>query len=295
MSEEREEQQGGAPVEQPDATDTQVFEAAKRATEGSIVEPEVGPVIDAERAVIAPVNEPPSATQVESATEIFEAHAPHTGQTEIAAPAVEQAELPAERDGEIRISADHPMAALYMQTPMSPDVKGNRGAGVLIALLASVAFAVVYAGVLALWQAPNFGPRTFLDQGLLPWVLNWGFAAAVLGFFVALMLLVLIAGRAGWWMYVLGGFLVAVLVWGATVLGYAMSARFAGEVVSLHPYTLAVEFGLLFPVIIAGVVAREVTVWFGAWIGARGRRVKRENAQALVEYEKAMSEVQASQ
>ena len=45
--------------------------------------------------------------------------------------------------------------------------------------------------------------------------------------------------------------------------------------------------------IIADVIAREVTVWFGAWIGSRGRKVARKNAAAVAEYEIALAEVQA--
>ncbi len=273
----------------------------------------------AERPVIVASTEPPSAGKLETAEEIFAAHPPRVGglgdapagvpapaddavilvaespeaPVEIVTAQVASAELPPARDGEIRISSDHPMAALYMQSPMPPEVKGNRGAGVLIALLSTVAFALVYAGVLSLWLAPSYPPSTFLNEGLLPWILNWGFAAAVLGFFVGLALLVLIVGRAGWWAYVLGGLLVAILTWAVTLLGFALDARLGGDRVILQPLSLLKEYGLVFPVLAAGIVGREVTVWFGAWIGARGRKVKRQNAEAIAEYETALAEVQA--
>lgn len=349
MSEERESEQAGAPVEQAEATDTQLLAAVERAAEvaspeapaiaetGESVAAVALPAADAaataassHRPIIAEPVEPPNAATTETAEEIFASHTPRSGQlhdpqataqmysvasdsaadplaahfaADEAAPVAQAAPaaashaavLPPERDGEIRISSDHPMAALYMQTPMQPEARGNRGAGVLIAVLATIGFAALYAGVLALWLAPNFPPSTFLDRGLLPWVLNWGFAAAAVGFFIGLALLVLIAGRAGWWAYVLGGLLVAALTWGATVLGFALNARLGGASVSLDPYSLLVEYGLFFPVIAAALVAREATVWFGAWIGARGRKMKRLNAEALVEYEKTLAEVQAKQ
>lgn len=198
------------------------------------------------------------------------------------------------RDGEIRISADHPMAALYTQTPAPPEIKGNRGAGVLISVLAAIGFAVVYAGVIALLLAPKYPPSTFLDEGLMPAVLSVGFGAAVAGFLVAMILLVLIAGRAGWWAYALGGFIVAVIVWAATAVGYALHDRFVlGESVSLSFVSIVEEYGLAIPVLAAAIVAREASVWFGAWIGSRGRRVKARNAEALTEYEQALAEVQA--
>lgn len=316
MSEEREGEQAGAPVEPAVDTETQLLAAVERAaevtpaSEGAIVP------VAAERPEIAVFEEPPSAGQVETAEEIFAAHTASNGNGAVAEPVAIAADppvtveptpqqasaagttmgntgLPPERDGEIRVSADHPMAALYMQTPMSPDLKGNRGAGVFIGLLATVVFAIVYAGAIAAWQAAHFPPSTFLEQGLLPWVLNWSFAAASLAFFVGFVLLVLIFGKAGWWAYVLGGLLVAALVWAATVATDALLAQFAGENVSWHPYWLATDFGLTFPAIAAALVAREVSVWFGAWVGARGRKVKRQNAEALAEYEASLAEAQA--
>lgn len=356
MSQERETEQAGAPVEQGEPTDTQLFAAVERAAEVPAPEPQTSGTaaashdaqgVDSTRPLIAESVEPPSAGEAESAADIFAAHngsgasasgttssasagldaifaeegAPHSADGAAAAPttvapttvapttgapttvapatgapaASTESNLPPVRDGEIRISADHPMAALYMQSPAVPDMRGNRGAGVLISLLATVAFALVYAGALALWQAPNFPASTFLDDGILPWVLNWGFAAAVGGFFVGLTLLVLIVGRAGWWAYVIGGLLVALLTWVVALGGYAFNAHLAGESLNLHPYTLLVDFGLFFPVIAAAIVGREIAVWFGAWIGARGRKMKRLNAEALEEYEKLLAEAQATQ
>ena len=176
---------------------------------------------------------------------------------------------------------------------MPPDLRGNRGAGVLISLLATLGFALVYAGVLALWRAPFFPPSTFLESGLLPWILSWGFLAACAAFFVGMVVLVLIFGRAGWWAYIFGGVLVGVLVWGASVVGYAYTAHVMGEEIRLAPMDLVSDFGLIFPVIAAALVAREAAMWFGAWIGARGRRVSRRNAEAIAEYEASLAEVQA--
>ena len=336
MSEERENEQAGSPVEQAEATDTQVLAAVERAAEVAAPEPTGSepaeePTGTTERPSIAPSSEPPSAGEAQTAEEIFAAHTPHAGtaaqapvtateatesvppesdakpasepagnddrvkEAESVAPEAAPAPTAPVRDGEIRISADHPMAALYMQSPTPPEMRGNRGAGVLISLLATVAFAILYAGVLALWLAPNYPPSTFLSEGLQPLLLSWGSAAAIIGFFVGLVLLVLIVGRAGWWAYVLGGFLVAAFTWAATLAGFALSDRLMGESVSLHPLSLVAEYGLIFPVIAAALVAREVSVWFGAWIGGRGRRMKRINSEAIAEYEAALAEVQAKQ
>ncbi|MBK0419553.1 hypothetical protein JD276_10955 [Leucobacter sp. CSA1] len=198
----------------------------------------------------------------------------------------------AERDGEIRISADHPMAALYMQTPMPPELRGNRGAGVLIAVLATLGFALVYAGVLALWAAPELAPSQFVD-GIVEQLTSWSFIAAAAAFLVGLIVLVLVVGRAGWWAYVLGGFLVGALVWFAGTAGGAVDRAGFGALLERSPLSLVDQFGLAVPAIAAGLVAREATIWFGAWIGARGRRMTAKNAELLAEYETALAEVRA--
>lgn len=200
----------------------------------------------------------------------------------------------APRDGEIRISSDHPMAAFYVQTPMPPEVKGNRGGGVLIAILAALGFTIVYAGVLALSIAPTTPPSQFTDR-ILELTLNWGFISGVVAFLIGMILLVLIFGRAGWWAYVLGGFFVGALVWVATTIGVAVSEDGVRVLFERSPLDNIGEFGLSIPTIAAALVAREATIWFGAWIGARGRRLKARNAEALAEYEVALAEAQAKQ
>ena len=359
MSEERETQTAGAPVEENEPSGTEVQAAVERATESAAADT-VDPqdpvssgsgtgepaVIDdtIERPIIAPVVEQPSAAPGPTASEIFAAQPPHGGSsrpthesqsvaaasaapttqgsglaqrleadsvtpvvpgaasaaagastetTPSAAPAPAAAGLGPARDGEIRISADHPMAALYMQTPMPPEIKGNRGAGILIALLATVGFALVFAGIIALIVAPSYPPSTFLTEGLLPALLSWSYLGSVAAFFVGLALVVLISGRAGWWAYVIGGFPVGVLVFGVAFLGTVIDTgeEFRSSVSDLLAARLSL--GALVVALVAGIIAREVTVWFGAWIGSRGRKVARKNAAAVAEYEDALAEVQA--
>ena len=311
----------GAPVEEAEASRTEVLRAVERSRtagpEASVPgRPDEGEPAGEDRGDAAAVREagdapdpdttelrrrealaavdteldleaPPARTRVEEAVRVTEIE-----ELPSAGPDPVPAERPA-RDGEIRISSDHPMAALYMQTPMPPEIRGNRGAGTLIALLATLGFALVYAGVLALWLAPDLAPSQFVD-GLLEALVDWGFIAAAAAFLVGLIVLVLVVGRAGWWAYVLGGFLVGALVWAAATAGWAASAEGFGALFERSPASLVERYGLTVPAIAAGIVAREATVWFGAWIGARGRRVKARNAEALAEYEAAMAEVQAN-
>ena len=192
----------------------------------------------------------------------------------------------------IILDRQHPMAPLYLQAPAEPEPAGNRLAGILISLVATVAFALVYAGILAAGLAPHHPRSTFLDEGLLPHLTSWGFIAATAGFFIGMVLLVLIVGRAGWWAYVLGGFWVAVIVAAAATLGYRFSTDLTGLSSSWDLRSLYATVTLP-QVIAAALVAREVTVWFGAWIGARGRKVTARNREAQAEYEIALEENRA--
>lgn len=259
---------------------------------------EQGAPVDPEHQLIAPHEDLPSAAAAPA-----DAEAPSDAQSVYPAAAYPATTpLGPAHDGEIRISADHPMAGLYVQTPAPPVLKGNRGAGVLIALLATVAFAVLYAAMIAIWNARVYPPSTFLSEGLLPWITSWGFIAGVAAFFVGLVLLVVIFGRAGWWAYVIFSFFIGVLVWAATLGTFALTGTPWLSLGDLSQYPIydgmtkmqvtreiinTIMFTL--PVLGAAILAREVAVWFGAWIGARGQKVKRKNAVTLAEYEQQLS------
>lgn len=319
----------GAPVEETLASDTEVLRAVERAREADAsaevagAEPTTpgaddaapGAAADAESAEqarreaiaavdtqldMAPATTPVTAEPAPSFDDLPSAANPVAADPT----AVLGAALPPARDGEIRISADHPMAALYMQTPMPPEIRGNRGAGILISLLATVVFAALYLGAIALWIAPDFPPSQFLDAGLMPWLTSWLFIVPTAAFFVALSLLVLIVGRAGWWAYVLGGFFVAVVVAAAAAVTISLAGTpYATPQDMLPGFRFGIatlpemvnRFAMTTPVIAAALFAREVSIWFGAWIGARGRRMKLRNAEALAEYETALAETQVTQ
>lgn len=319
MSDERETPvDPGAPVEEQAATDTAVQEAVVRATSNAddaanevIVVEADGSVVDVSAAGETPAvvagatafSEQAHREQASSVDTQLDLdipgpriaaadELPSAAAEPVVAPAVQFAD-PA-RDGEIRISADHPMAALYMQSPMPPDLKGNRAGGVLIALLGTLAFALLYAGLIAARIAQDFPPSTFLSEGLIPWITSWGFIAGVVGFFVGLSILVLIFGRAGWWAYVIFSLFVGVVVWVATSATFALTGGPLVPAEGVDGFLdTARQFALTLPTLGAAILAREVAVWFGAWIGARGRRLTARNTEALAEYEAALAEVRA--
>lgn len=327
MSEERENLPAGSPVEETETSPAEVDAAVARANEGGAAAASDAAPIAAGTGTDAEAGESSAALVADPAAEAEAEHRREASLVDtqldlerpeprpVIAPSVDElpsaaasktevsdlSDLGPEQDGEIRISADHPMAALYVQTPMPPEIRGNRGAGVLIALVATVGFALVYAGVLALWIAPSFPPSTYFSEGLVPLLTSWAFIAATAAFFIGLVIVVLVVGRAGWWAYVLGGFFVALLVWAATVVGLRLVLDSSFTVQGplwqqpvgdpgWNPVELVRSLGFSVPALAAALVAREATVWFGAWIGSRGRRVTARNRAAIEEYEAALEE-----
>lgn len=160
--------------------------------------------------------------------------------------------------------------------------KGNRLAGLAIALLTTAVFAALYlvalTAVRMLIDAVAGDPvQVALDQG--PTAV---FLYPVVAFFVGLALIVLAVNRAGWWAYVLGGFFVALLTGAAALVG-AWSA--IGGLAVPQDRAVLVDFlrdpAVLVAVLAAGVLAREVSVWGGGLIAGRARGVKRRNAERL--------------
>ncbi|QWT24065.1 hypothetical protein KPL76_01065 [Subtercola sp. PAMC28395] len=174
-----------------------------------------------------------------------------------------------------------------------PKRRSNRGVGALIALAGAVVFAIVYALVsLAILSFSVAGSK--VGSVLVQFMTSPAFYVPVIFFAIALILVVLIVNRASWWAYVFGGFLVAVVVYGAAILGALLAvqawnftpdqaAQFIRGLV-MDPLTLA-----------AAIVAREVTIWVGAWISSRGRKMKARNATDRDEYERKLADQTAAQ
>ena len=173
---------------------------------------------------------------------------------------------------------------IYVQAPSKPKPKSNRGFGIAVSLLATAVFALLYAGILAGILIVNNGSVNLVDEVLARapyWI-------PVIFFFLAMALLVTVVNRGGWWAYVLGGFVVAAIVY-ASYLGGVL----IGVANTITPNQVAdtVRQALLSPAaIISFLVAREVPIWFGAWIASRGRKVRERNAEAQAEYERVLEQ-----
>lgn len=166
-----------------------------------------------------------------------------------------------------------PPQTVYVSSPVAPPHKGNRGFGVLIALLSSIVFAGVYALAIAAIHALEIGVFRF------DFFTSLAFYTPIAFFFVGFVIVVLLANRAAWWSYVLGSIFVGLFVYfgsvGTSLLVnnvFALTPDRAGELFSI---ALSSPF-----IIAAALLAREVSMWMGAIISARGRKVKVRNVEA---------------
>lgn len=176
---------------------------------------------------------------------------------------------------------------VYVEAPQPPKKKGNRGIGSLLAVLSGVVFGAVFFGVVAIIAALQ--GVSSLTIGLLT---QPTFYIPVLFYIIGAVLLVLIVNRAGWAAYVVGSIFVGLLVYFGTV-----GLLLLGQGVILRTPTEAAELlnlGLRNPLVIAAaLVAREVSLWSGALISRRGRRLKVRNAEARETWERELAEKKA--
>ncbi|MBF4512123.1 hypothetical protein ITJ66_06445 [Plantibacter sp. VKM Ac-2885] len=175
---------------------------------------------------------------------------------------------------------------LYVQAPSEPEVRGNRGFGILIGLLGTIIFAALYAAAVAGLQLVLEGDGTFVEN-LIQIATSWPFLMAAAGFFLAWVVTATIVNRSGWVHWVLGGFIIGLVVFLAWVGGFLIQER---------AWTLSVDeilaevtgVAFTFGPVLAFVVAREIPVWLGGWIAARGRKVREANLEARAEYERVL-------
>jgi hypothetical protein len=172
---------------------------------------------------------------------------------------------------------------VYLEAPTPPVKKGNRGIGSAIALLSSLAFAILFALVIfALFYLTTGRIVTnFLTQA--------SFFVPVVLFALAFVVLVLIANRAGWWAYVLGSIAVGAFTYVATI-GVLL---LLGGLIASTPQEASADLAraLVNPLVIAaGVLAREVSLWTGWAISVHGRRVSARNAEQAEKYQRELDD-----
>lgn len=179
---------------------------------------------------------------------------------------------------------------VYLPTPLPPKKKSARVLGVAVALLASVVFTVVYA-LLAVLFIGIGGPGSLAERFSV-FAATPSFWMPVIAFLLGYVLLVVVVDRAGWWAHVLGGFLVALLVYVVFLLSTVLSAGALGapadQVQQLLLRQLTNPLGWA-----AAIAAREVPIWVGGVVARRGRTLKARNAEAREAYERELAELRA--
>jgi hypothetical protein len=212
------------------------------------------------------------------------AHADPTPTTVTAsepAPSTEPAASPAP-------TAAYSQQPIFVQAPEAPRPRGNRGAAGAIGLLAALVFGALYlAATLGLAALTDDLALSDLGQRALSALATWGFWVPVAVFFLGFWLLGAFINRGRWGLWVVFGLLVGAAAYGGHLLGQLFEAPFWSIAPSQANEILGDQ--VLAPLaVIAFVLGREITIWFGAWVAARGRRVTELNDEAQREYERTL-------
>jgi hypothetical protein len=170
-------------------------------------------------------------------------------------------------------------------------MRSNRAFGALLALLAGAVFALVYFGVVALYVAVTPSSSGF-DDRIGAFLNSASFWVPILYFTILFVGLALVLNRAGWVAFVAGSLVIALLVYGLSI-GTLLLVQ---NVVLMTPGEANAAFLRLAGsagVIIAALVAREISIWFGLAISTRGRKVNARNAEARAAYDVEQAEKRA--
>ena len=177
---------------------------------------------------------------------------------------------------------------IFVQAPEAPEPRGNRAAAAGIGILAAVAFGILYlAAALGLRAVDGDVTAANLGTQALAALASWWFWVPVVVFFLSFWLLGAIINRGRWGHWVIFGIFVGFLSYGGHLLGQLFQAPF-WQLTASQGQDL-VQTQLLAPLaIVAFVVGRELTIWFGAWVAARGKRMSELNREAQREYERTL-------
>ncbi|KQR21504.1 hypothetical protein [Microbacterium sp. Leaf151] len=177
---------------------------------------------------------------------------------------------------------------IFVQAPEAPRPRGNRGAAGAIGLLAALAFAVLYlAATLGLRLLTDGLEIAELGSAALSSLTTWGLWVPTVAFFFGFWFLGALINRGRWGHWVVWGLVVGVVAWVGHLLGVLIAAPF-WMITGRESADLLLDNVLAPLAIVAFVLGRELTIWFGAWVAARGRRVTELNAEAQREYERTL-------
>jgi hypothetical protein len=177
---------------------------------------------------------------------------------------------------------------IFVQAPEAPRARGNRAAAGAIGLLAAVSFAVLY---LAAWLGIGLLTGDIATDGIIEAlttaVMSWVFWVPTVLFFIGFWLLGAIINRGRWAHWVIFGIFVGAVSW----FGYILGLMFQEPFWMLTPSegVALIRDNMFAPLaVVAFILGRELTIWFGAWASARGKRVTELNTEAMREYERTL-------
>ncbi|CAH0152290.1 hypothetical protein SRABI76_00822 [Microbacterium oxydans] len=201
-------------------------------------------------------------------------------------------------DDETRVLPSEPLVAaaatplvpqpIFVQAPEPPRDRGNRGTAGAIGLLATLVFALLYLGTtIGLGALAGDVTGENIGTAAVAPLTTWGFWTPVVVFFLGFWFLGAIINRGRWGLWVVFGIIVGAIAYGGHILGQVFEARF--WTISPSAGLELVGEQLLAPLAIAAFVfARELTIWFGAWVARSGARKTELNAEAQREYERTL-------
>ncbi|MEO8529211.1 MAG: hypothetical protein ABI435_09040 [Pseudolysinimonas sp.] len=172
---------------------------------------------------------------------------------------------------------------VYVDAPIPPKEHSNRVVGSLLALVGTVLFAVIYAALAAV-VINFFVAEPFRSAGFGAFIRDAAFWVPVLFFAIGFVLVVILLNRAGWWLHVVGSLLVAIIVYFGSIGVLLLLNGFGAGGLSFAYFATSPT------VIAAALVAREVSIWVGFLIAARGTRVKARNKAARAEFDTEQAE-----
>jgi hypothetical protein len=179
----------------------------------------------------------------------------------------------------------------YLQSPTAPKKRGNRGLGILIAVLAAVVFAAADLAAAYGVLLVHYGDAQALHY-LDSYARSWSFWLPLAVFTAAFIALVAIVNRGRWWGYVLGSVFVAALVFAAYYAAALLTNRAwhftPGEFRDFTGDYFQSNIVYLWVAVAASFIALETVTWFGAWIAFHGQNAKRRNAEARAAYEEEL-------
>ena len=177
---------------------------------------------------------------------------------------------------------------VYVTAPTPPKVAGNRGFAVFIALASTLVFALVFALAVAIISAAATG------RVALAFVQAPSFYVPVAFFALGAIVIALIVNRAGWAAHVFSSIIVGLVVYFGTIGALLL----INGVIQNTPEQAQAMFAgaLVDPLIIAaGLIGREVSLWTGALVAKRGRKVTQRNSESRAKWEAELAEKTAAQ